>query len=242
MSPMILITGASRGIGLAAAKFILADGAKVIALQRTIIPALEALSTKYPGAIQIIKGDFTKPEDISSALASLAGDSLDAVVLNAAVGEPFGTIATMPLDSFRVIFDVNFFGVVQFLQLALPKLREAKGKVVFVSSTAGEIGAKGLGAYGASKAALNQLNRTLAVEEPDITSIAFHPGVVRTEMAAAIQRDGKDHMDPAVVGMLAATASETDVPGRGIRNLVLRAETEYSGKYLYFDDPLVTSL
>ncbi|KZV98407.1 NAD(P)-binding protein [Exidia glandulosa HHB12029] len=129
MSPTILITGASRGIGLAAAEFILADGAKVIALQRTVTPALEALSTKYPGAIQIIKGDFTKPEDISSALASLGTHSLDAVVLNAAVGEPFGPIATMPLDSFRGIFDINFFGVVQFLQLALPKLRERRGRL-----------------------------------------------------------------------------------------------------------------
>ncbi|KZV77959.1 NAD(P)-binding protein, partial [Exidia glandulosa HHB12029] len=82
MSPTVLITGASRGIGLAATEFILADGAKIIALQRTVTPALEALAAKYPGAVQIVKGDFTNAKDVSSAIA--LADSLDAVVLNAA--------------------------------------------------------------------------------------------------------------------------------------------------------------
>ncbi|KZV98397.1 NAD(P)-binding protein, partial [Exidia glandulosa HHB12029] len=182
----------------------------------------------------------TNAKDVSSAIA--LADSLDAVVLNAAVNLPYGTIATIPLDGYRGIFEVNLFAVVQFLQLALPKLRKAKGKVVLISSAAGEVGVKGIGAYGASKAALNQLNRTLAVEEPEITTISFHPGPVKTDMADTMQREGKDQMDPTVADALTASLIEADIPGRGIRNLVLRAGADYTGKYLHYDDPLVTSL
>ncbi|KZV80058.1 hypothetical protein EXIGLDRAFT_781466 [Exidia glandulosa HHB12029] len=101
-----------------------------------------------------------------------------------------------------------------------------------------------MGTYAASKAALNQLNRTLAVEEPDITTIAFHPGAVKTEMSEHLQVEGKGHMDPAVIDMLTSSDMrvEADVPGRGIRNLVLRAGADYTGKYLHYNDPLVTSL
>ncbi|KZV98394.1 NAD(P)-binding protein [Exidia glandulosa HHB12029] len=239
MSPTILITGASRGIGLAATEIVLADGAKVIALQRTSTAGLEALSRKYPGSLQIVKGNFTNAEDVSAiALA----DSLDAVVLNAAVNLPFGTIATIPLHGYRGIFEVNVFAVVQFLQLALPKLRKTKGKVILVSSGAGEIGVKGIGAYAASKAALTQLNRTLAVEEPEITAIALHPGIVKTVMAEAVKTEGHGHMDPALAKEWTSNYIEPDVPGLVIRNLVFKAGRDYSGKYLHYNDPLIESL
>ncbi|KZV80389.1 NAD(P)-binding protein [Exidia glandulosa HHB12029] len=238
MSPTVLITGASRGIGLAATEIMLADGAKVVALQRTSTAALEALSTKYPGSLQIVKGNFA--EDVSSAVA--LAESLDAVVLNAAVNLPFGTIATIPLDGYRGIFEVNVFAVVQFLQLALPKLRKAKGKVILVSSGAGEIGVKGIGAYAASKAALTQLNRTLAVEEPEITAIALHPGIVRTVMAEAVKTEGHGHMDPALAKEWTSNYIEPDVPGLVIRNLVFKAGPDFSGKYLHYNDPLIESL
>ncbi|KZV84578.1 NAD(P)-binding protein [Exidia glandulosa HHB12029] len=244
MSPTVLITGASKGIGLAAAESILADGAEVIALQRTVTPALEALSAKYPGTLKIVKGDHrtfsSSAKDVSSAIA--LADTLDGVVLNAALNLPYGAIATIPLDGYRGIFEVNLFSVVQFLQLALPKLRKVKGKVILVSSAAGEYGMKGIGAYAASKAALTQLNRTLAVEESDITTIAFNPGAVRTEFAASVEREGKGHVDPALVDPFISSLIEPDIPGRGIRNLVLHAEVDYTGKYLSYDDPLVTSL
>lgn len=61
---------------------------------------------------------------------------------------------------------------------SIPELRKSDGRVIFVSSGAAVVGYKGWGAYGASKAAMNHLSMTIAVEEPNITSIAIRPGVI----------------------------------------------------------------
>lgn len=61
---------------------------------------------------------------------------------------------------------------------SIPELRKSKGRIIFVSSGAAVTGYQGWGAYGASKAAMNHLSLTLAVEEPNITSVAIRPGVI----------------------------------------------------------------
>lgn len=78
--------------------------------------------------------------------------------------------------------DVNFFSLLYTIQAALPALRESKGKVIFVSSGASLRGTYAWGPYAASKAAMNSLCRTLAVEEKDVVSVAVRPGTVDTDV------------------------------------------------------------
>ncbi|KZV85905.1 NAD(P)-binding protein [Exidia glandulosa HHB12029] len=238
MSPTVLVTGASRGIGLAAAEALLQDGATVIAVQRSVTDGLKTLEKKFPGKLHIVKGDLTA--DIAAALN--VTPSLDVVILNAAVNLPLGRLSQIAIQDVRNIYDVNVFGVIKFMQAALPKLRESKGKAILVSSAAGEFGLQGIGGYSSSKAALNQVSRTFAAEEPDVTVIAFHPGGVKTEMAEVTAQEAPKHMDAATAARILDDLVEPEVPGSGLRNLALRAPKEYSGKYLYYNDPLVTDL
>lgn len=174
---------------------------------------------------------------------------LDALVLNAGVADPLARItdtAGAPVDKWKDHFDVNFFSLVLALQHATPLLRESSatggGRVIFVSSGAAVGGTAGWGPYNAGKAAMNSLARTYASEEPSITSIAFRPGVVATEMQSVIRNTGTGGMLPAdhkkfvdlhENGKLASP----DVPASVIVRLALDATKELSGQFVNIDGP-----
>ncbi|EJD33495.1 NAD(P)-binding protein, partial [Auricularia subglabra TFB-10046 SS5] len=126
----------------------------------------------------------TKEATVKAAIveAQKSFGGVDSIVLNAAVNLPIGSLEALPLDGWQQMFDINLFGVVTFVQGAIPALRKSgNARIVLVSSEAANLGIPGMAAYSASKAALNSLNRTIAAEELGITSVAFHPGAVRTE-------------------------------------------------------------
>ena len=128
---------------------------------------------------------------------------IDGLILNAGTLDPCCRIGdNTPLDAWKNHFDVNFFSLVAACKAALPSLRKSAhgGKIVFVSSGAAVKGLAGWGPYNASKAAMNSLCRyvvfhllvfflyrhltlrTLAQEEPDVTSVAVRPGMVDTNV------------------------------------------------------------
>ncbi|EJD42117.1 NAD(P)-binding protein [Auricularia subglabra TFB-10046 SS5] len=186
MPQTVIITGASRGIGLAAAEFMLGDGARVVAVHRSSTKEFTALLNKYPNALRVVQGDFTKEATVKAAIdeAQKSFGGVDSIVLNAAVNLPIGSLEALPLDGWQQMFDINLFGVVTFVQGAIPALRKSgNARIVLVSSEAANLGIPGMAAYSASKAALNSLNRTIAAEELGVTSVALHPGAVRTERA-----------------------------------------------------------
>jgi NAD(P)-dependent dehydrogenase (short-subunit alcohol dehydrogenase family) len=92
-SPVIILTGASRGLGLAIARTLLSrDGARVATLQRTITPELDELKKAYPERFIAVRGDVAKPEDNQAVVAEAVGawGRLDGLVLNAGTLEPMG--------------------------------------------------------------------------------------------------------------------------------------------------------
>ncbi|KZW01571.1 NAD(P)-binding protein [Exidia glandulosa HHB12029] len=240
MSPTVLITGASRGMGLATAEQLLQDGATVIAVQRSVTDDLKVLEKKFPGKLQIVKGDSTKESDIAATLS--ATPSLDVVILNAGVSLPLGRLSQIDIQDVRNTYEINVFSVIKFIQAALPKLRASKGRAILVSSAAGEFGIQGLGSYSSSKAALNQVSRTFAAEEPDVTVIAIHSGAVNTGMSEANAKEAPKHMDAATVALLTDNLIEPEVSASALSKLALRAPKDYTEKYLYYTDPLITSL
>ena len=121
------------------------------------------------------------------------------------------------------------------VQAAIPELRKAKGCVVWVSSGAAKAAYTSWAAYGSSKAAMDSIAAHLAVEEPDIASIAITPGRVDTDMQRVLREDGKAVMDTKqhssfVTAFEGGELFRPEQPGNVIARLVLEPQASLSGK------------
>lgn len=157
----VLITGASRGIGRTTALRLADAGWHVIGGVRTEADAA-SLAAERPGAITTVTLDVTDPAQIAALDAALP-PTLDAVVNNAGVVVG-GPVEGLPIDELRRQFEINVFGQVAVTQAVLPRLRAAKGRVVFISSVSGRISTPMTGAYNASKFALEGIGDALRLE------------------------------------------------------------------------------
>ncbi|TFY74914.1 hypothetical protein EWM64_g9099 [Hericium alpestre] len=200
-SPVVVVTGASKGIGLAITRILLQKfSATVVAISRTRSSDLGDLFKTHGGALIIEECDVADETALRSTLINVEETlgHLDALVLNAGVLEPLGRIGSpeSSLDGWRSHFEVNLFSCVNAVKVALPALRKSKytGRVIFTSSGSAVGGTPGWGPYNASKAALNSLCRTLANEEPDIITVAIRPGKVDTAMQTTIREKGAGPM------------------------------------------------
>ena len=187
-----IVTGASRGIGLAIAQRLTHEGARVLITARHQEP-LDAALAALGGTALAIAGHADDPDHRAEVLAAAEHHfgGLDILVNNAGINPVYGPLATADLDAARKIFEVNVFGTLAWTQavLAHPGLqfRERRGTVVNVSSASGDVPAPGLGLYGVSKAAVSHLTRTLSMElAPDIRVNAVAPAVVKTRFASAL--------------------------------------------------------
>jgi NAD(P)-dependent dehydrogenase (short-subunit alcohol dehydrogenase family) len=181
--PNALITGASRGLGRALAASLVADGWRVVVDARSAA-ALHDAATGWPHATAL-PGDVTD-EHHRHELVAAAGNELDLLVLNASsLGQtPLPALSDYRAEELRAVLETNTVAPLLLVQHALPALRAARGRVLAISSDAAVEGYPGWGGYGASKAALDQLIRVLAAEEPDLRVFAVDPGDMRTAMQA----------------------------------------------------------
>ncbi len=180
--PTAIITGASRGLGRALVTDLARDGWRLVVDARHG-PDLAGATGSLGDAVTALRGDVTDDAH-RRALVAAAGDRLDLLVLNASTlgPSPLPALAAYDLAQLRDVFEVNAVATLGLTQLALPALRAAGGRVIFVSSDAGVEGYQGWGGYGASKAAVDALSRVLAAEEPGLRVYAADPGDLRTQM------------------------------------------------------------
>lgn len=181
-----LITGASRGLGLALARALARDGWDLV-LDARGATDLEKAATEL-GATAVA-GDVADPAH-RAALAE-ASDGLDLLVNNASTlgATPLPALAGYPPAALEEAFRVNTLGPLALIQGALPRLRERRGAVLNISSDAAREPYEGWGGYGATKAALDQISNVLAAEEPSVSVWWVDPGEMRTEMLAAAGED-----------------------------------------------------
>jgi len=189
----ILITGAGSGIGLALAECLLAEGHRVIGTFRrdTPSPELEELRDRFD-RLQLERLDVTNDASTRRARDRVADriDQLDVLVNNAGImpADTQSGLEDIDLTEFQRCFDVHVTGVARVTREFLPLLRRSRNpRVLNLSSRAASIADKENGinyAYGASKAALNMLTRTLANEfrGDRLIVAAISPGWVRTRM------------------------------------------------------------
>ncbi len=193
MRPTILITGASRGLGLEMARYYLGAGWRVFAGARNVRhPNLQDLQQRYPRALTVVRLDVTNQDSVDRAVATVhdVSGSLDICVNNAAISttERFGTLDSLSFTEARALYDTNALGPLRITRAFLPLLMQgAEPVLVNISSEAGQIGENprnGEFEYCMSKAALNMATALLSrkLRDTGVRVFALHPGWIRTDM------------------------------------------------------------
>ena len=176
--PVAIVTGASRGLGLAFARALAARGWTLVLDARggqDLHRAAGALGTTVPG-------DVADPGHRSD-LIEAAGERIDLLVNNASLlgPSPQPELAAYPLDELERVYRVNVHAPLALAQLALPRMPDG-ARIVNVTSDAAREPYPGWGGYGSSKAALEQVTAILSAEQPRLRVYAVDPGDMRTRM------------------------------------------------------------
>jgi NAD(P)-dependent dehydrogenase (short-subunit alcohol dehydrogenase family) len=175
-----IVTGASRGLGLALTRALDERGWRVVVDAR----GEEALAEAVAGlaGVTALAGDIANPAH-RSALVEAAGDSIDLLVNNASLlgPSPQPALADYPLGELRRVYEVNVIAPLALVQLALSRMSD-RGAVLNVTSDAGVEAYEGWGGYGSSKAALEQVGAILGAEHPALRVYTVDPGDMRTQM------------------------------------------------------------
>jgi NAD(P)-dependent dehydrogenase (short-subunit alcohol dehydrogenase family) len=217
-----IVTGASRGLGLALTRA-LAERGWQLAVDGRDAEALQRAVGDLPGVIAV-PGDVADPEHRRRLIEAVPGE-LDLLVNSAsALGPtPLPQLATYPLDELRRVYEINVLAPLALAQLAIPRLR-AGGRIVNVISDAASEPYETWGGYGSSKAALAQLSAILGAEQPELHVYAVDPGDMRTQMQqdAFPDEDISDRPPPeeSLPGLLELIEGELPSGGYRARDLV----------------------
>jgi 3-oxoacyl-[acyl-carrier protein] reductase len=190
-----LVTGASRGIGLACARALAESGARVVLAARDRAK-LEEASAQIPNSIWV-ELDLSSQDSIKAAFAQASKDArIDILVNNAAITKD-GLALRMKKDDWDAVIATNLTGSFFAIQQVLHgMMKERWGRIINISSIVGETGNPGQANYVASKAGLIGLTKSLAQEmaSRNITVNAIAPGFIETDMTAALSDDLKSKM------------------------------------------------
>jgi 3-oxoacyl-[acyl-carrier protein] reductase len=182
----VLVTGGSRGIGLACARSFAKEGHRV---------AVTSSSTPVDDdGLTVVRCDVTVPDQVEAALSEVEGALGPVEVLVAAAGITRDQLLVrMPEDDFESVLATNLTGTWRVARRVVPKMMRARwGRIIVLSSVAAYVGGPGQTNYAASKAGLIGLARSIAREYGGrgITANVVAPGPIRTDMLEAVGEDG----------------------------------------------------
>ncbi|HBS50345.1 MAG TPA: short-chain dehydrogenase [Rhodobacteraceae bacterium] len=190
-----VITGASRGIGLAIAQEMARAGARVVLSSRNgadCAARADEINAEIGGEVALGCAASLSDKSALQAMVDLARDrfgQIDVLVCNAASNPHYGPMETLTDEAFRKIMDNNVLANSWLVGMVAPEMRARKdGAIILVSSIGGLTGSRVIGAYNISKAADMQLARNLAVEygRDNVRVNCIAPGLIRTEFARAL--------------------------------------------------------
>lgn len=214
----VVITGASRGIGLELTRIALANKYRVLAAARSPMKSKElvALKEKYPQALDLVTADLANDSGVDSIVQALKSwNGVDILVNNAGIMRQ-GEKAEDFMESFRV----NSVAPFLLTKALLPLLKKGRApRVVNITSLMGSVAdnkSGGYYAYRSSKSALNMINKSLTQDHEWLTAIVVHPGWVKTDMGGA------------------QAPTEPEESAQGIWSVISGTTSAQSGKFFDF--------
>lgn len=230
-----IVTGASRGIGLAIAQGLAGAGANVVLTSRTQESA-DAAAQQVAGRTVGVAAHAVH-EDAADRCLDLALNRfgrIDILINNAGTNPSFGPVVDQDHGRFTKTFDVNLWAPIMWTGLAARRWMSEHGGVVVNTASIGGLGFEAdLGLYNASKAALIHLTKQLALElSPSIRVNAVAPGVVRTKLAEALW---KDHEDAVASATALARIGEPNDIAAAVLFLVSDAASWVTGETMVID-------
>jgi NAD(P)-dependent dehydrogenase (short-subunit alcohol dehydrogenase family) len=226
MMPSTLITGANRGIGLEFARQYLADNWQVYASYRDPSSAseLRRMADGSGGKLQVLSMDVGDLASVKAAALELQGKPIDLLLNNAGIGGPRGqTIGNIDYETWARVLEVNTLGPMRVAEAFVDNVARSERKlIVTITSGMGSIGDNASGgafAYRSSKAAVNMVMRSLAIDlaSRGITCVVMNPGWVQTDMGGPHAR---------------LTAAESVA---AMRRLIDKLGPAQSGKFFNYD-------
>ena len=231
----VLVSGASRGLGLAIVENLLDNGVQVAAFARTVTPELKALAEKYPATTCFGSVDINDVQAVRSFVTEVEGrlGGIDGLVNNAAIGQDSLHVHTAP-ERIAAIIETNLTAPLVLTRHVLRRMlaRSGRGRVVSITSICGQRGYPGLVAYSATKGGMDAATRSLAREFGGrVLANAVAPGFFASEMSAVL---GQTQLDQILrrtpSGLL--TSPEDVVPV--VRQLLLE-HTNINGQSIVVD-------
>ncbi|KAF5325371.1 hypothetical protein D9619_009653 [Psilocybe cf. subviscida] len=244
ISTVYLITGVSRGIGLAIVKELCArySDIRIVGCVRdpTNTPLLDAVVQQYPGVIDVVKyeaGNTDNNKEIAQSVLAKYG-RVDTLIANAGIFTYNGHAADTPVDTLREHLEVNAIAPLVLFQAFVPCLKASSDPKYIPISTAGASSAYiqmpiGQGCYGGSKVILNFITRKIHFENEWLTSFPLSPGCIDTDMSrGSLQRD--------ITGTMAKKFEEIvtkpDQGGRMLVDIILASKREtHGGEFVDLD-------
>ena len=245
--PVLLLTGASRGIGAATAVEAAHHGCDLVLVARSAegLARTAEAATAAGAAVETLAADVAD-DGVAGRVVDLVMQRfghLDALINNASVLDPIAPIADLGEDELRRTMGIDVIAPLALIRATLPLLRTSRGRILNISSSAAHLPIAGLGAYCISKAALAMLSRVLAAEEPDVTVLLVQPGPVDTGLHVSLREDGHGiseerreyYRSLQEEGQLLAP----EVPAARFIWLALQAPRDWTGRDIAHDDPAV---
>jgi NADP-dependent 3-hydroxy acid dehydrogenase YdfG len=226
---VIIITGASGGIGLATARYLSAQGAKLVLAARSE-DKLKDIVKELPNAIAV-PTDMRNPADIKNMIDQTikAYGRIDMLINNAGQGM-FGPVEDIDVERYKEIMELNVYGVLRAMQAVIPVMRkQGGGMIVNISSMVSKNSFPGLAAYASTKYALNAISLTARRElkNDHIVVVVFHPKMTATDFGTNIIGDHPDMTKPSE-GQPAPVIDTPEQVAEKISALILSEEPEAS--------------
>lgn len=192
----VIVTGASRGLGLAIVEALLSDGYRVVGASRKTSAALSVLAARHPDSFAFVALDVGDPEAVEAVARQLTREfgPIYALINNAGIGLD-GVLATMHRSDIQDVVATNLVGPIILTKYIMRSmLVQRQGRIVNISSIIASTGFHGLSVYAATKAGLEGFTRSLSREagKLGVTVNCVAPGFMETEMTASLQGDRLD--------------------------------------------------